>query len=631
MANLKDKMKTVILVIVSFFAGLAIAILINVASAALSSIVLQSNGYINFGGTAGTGGYGIYDSGGTLQFKNSGGSWTAIGSGSGGGNQIKLSSTVISSATSSITIAVPSGYKQLNLRISDLGVSGGTPLMRFNSDTGANYWYNANPSTSLNLTNGVGVLYFNANIIINNYPGYTKMGEVDSSSGSNNSNDVQIQWSGTAEISSITIIVGATAGVIDLYGVSDQLPGVLSTVNASNVNAGTFGAGAFTFPAAVNVGTTLTASTLVGSLNASNLSSGTFGVGTGNGNYTFPAGGQVILGSNSGAPSTPVAGGMYYDTGTSKARVYQGGSWSDIGGSSGGGGSSVNNLSVYKSDGTTFLGRLAYFDYGNYAGSGCSNWAYFDQANGGIHAMQNYECASSVPSNTIYYSGSGCTGTQYLGLVKSTPVTDGVYIVVSGSSVGSVSYASYRYDGVCTTQSNSISGYLTVPATPFCGATGACIIKAGTSTGDLKVYKSNGTTLLGPLAYSSVGNNGGNGCSNWAYLDQTNGGIHAMDPSSSGDCYDYIPKYTVFFTGANCASGAFSLYPAGNPRFTDGTYSYMPSTSIGCLPSYSYSSSRTNGVCTNTGGSTACNYAACCSFLTTYTPLCGATGACIVK
>jgi hypothetical protein len=37
-----------------------------------------SNAYLNFGATAGSGGYGIWDSGGVLNFKNSGGSWQTI-------------------------------------------------------------------------------------------------------------------------------------------------------------------------------------------------------------------------------------------------------------------------------------------------------------------------------------------------------------------------------------------------------------------------------------------------------------------------------------------------------------------------------------------------------------------------
>lgn len=47
------------------------------------NIGLNSSSYINFGDTDGTGGYGIFDNGGTLQYKNSGGSWVNFGGGSG--------------------------------------------------------------------------------------------------------------------------------------------------------------------------------------------------------------------------------------------------------------------------------------------------------------------------------------------------------------------------------------------------------------------------------------------------------------------------------------------------------------------------------------------------------------------
>ncbi len=42
-----------------------------------------SSRYLNFGTTAGTSGYGIRDNAGTIEFKNSGGSWTGIGTGTG--------------------------------------------------------------------------------------------------------------------------------------------------------------------------------------------------------------------------------------------------------------------------------------------------------------------------------------------------------------------------------------------------------------------------------------------------------------------------------------------------------------------------------------------------------------------
>jgi hypothetical protein len=42
------------------------------------NVLHGASSYINFGSTSGTGGYGIFDNGGTLQYKNSGGSWTNL-------------------------------------------------------------------------------------------------------------------------------------------------------------------------------------------------------------------------------------------------------------------------------------------------------------------------------------------------------------------------------------------------------------------------------------------------------------------------------------------------------------------------------------------------------------------------
>ena len=48
---------------------------------------LGASSYLNWGATTGTSGYGLRDNAGTLEYKNSGGSWAEIGSGGGGGSQ----------------------------------------------------------------------------------------------------------------------------------------------------------------------------------------------------------------------------------------------------------------------------------------------------------------------------------------------------------------------------------------------------------------------------------------------------------------------------------------------------------------------------------------------------------------
>lgn len=55
------------------------------AQAPVDVLISGTNRYLNFGTFSGSSGYGFRDSSGTMQFKNSGGSWTAFGSGGGGG------------------------------------------------------------------------------------------------------------------------------------------------------------------------------------------------------------------------------------------------------------------------------------------------------------------------------------------------------------------------------------------------------------------------------------------------------------------------------------------------------------------------------------------------------------------
>lgn len=59
---------------------------INVLRAGLLSfvtLVIDASGYINFGSTTGTTGYGFRDNSGTVQIKNNGGSWANVGTAAG--------------------------------------------------------------------------------------------------------------------------------------------------------------------------------------------------------------------------------------------------------------------------------------------------------------------------------------------------------------------------------------------------------------------------------------------------------------------------------------------------------------------------------------------------------------------
>ena len=66
------------------------------------------NKYINFGSISGSSGYGIRDNGGVMQSKNSGGTWSDIGTSGGGGFTIlPTSSTVNGSNTNFVFSQIP--------------------------------------------------------------------------------------------------------------------------------------------------------------------------------------------------------------------------------------------------------------------------------------------------------------------------------------------------------------------------------------------------------------------------------------------------------------------------------------------------------------------------------------------
>ncbi len=67
-------------IVAAQFFFLALLLLLFIApSARAQDATSITDGHLNFGGTEGDSGYGIRDNGGTIEMKNSGGSWAAPG------------------------------------------------------------------------------------------------------------------------------------------------------------------------------------------------------------------------------------------------------------------------------------------------------------------------------------------------------------------------------------------------------------------------------------------------------------------------------------------------------------------------------------------------------------------------
>lgn len=95
---------------------------------------LAASSYLNWGSTIGTGGYGLRDNAGTIQFKNSGGSWADLGSG-GGGSLWTNAGTYIH-PTSGLPLGNPSSGG--SNKISGLYLSDSGPLY-FGTDNDINF------------------------------------------------------------------------------------------------------------------------------------------------------------------------------------------------------------------------------------------------------------------------------------------------------------------------------------------------------------------------------------------------------------------------------------------------------------------------------------------------------------
>ncbi|AEP10670.1 tail fiber domain-containing protein [Micavibrio aeruginosavorus] len=124
-----------------------------------NNVGLGAGMYLNWGTTQGTGGYGLRDNAGTLQYKNSGGAWTNIASGGGGA---ALSGLTAATAANSINNAAYAQAWAWN----SLGNNNGLTLSTTaTTGTGRLLYINASGSTGQNTalyarnagTNGVAI------------------------------------------------------------------------------------------------------------------------------------------------------------------------------------------------------------------------------------------------------------------------------------------------------------------------------------------------------------------------------------------------------------------------------------------------------------------------------------------
>ena len=337
------------LIVSAFLAGLSVAFLINTASAALQYVTFPNGSSLRENGT-------------TLEFKNgSAGSWAAVGSGSSGvSTWQKVSTLTLSSASPSVDITVPSGYSKLMLYGQNLMGAYGSINFRFNSDSGSNYDWSTTSGTIHNMgnaTNVIALMPYSSNsgsssddfkLEMNNDAGLVKSGFMYLNETSKPGTFGGFGWKNTSSaISTITVYNSSAANfssgaVFTLYGISSSAPvaATSTTITAGNISYGQFGSnvggGNFSFPASVGIGKanpsaaldvngTVTASNFVGPLNASNVAAGTFP----SGDFAFPSGGLMILGSSGSSPAG-VNGGMYYNTASTSIMAYVNGAWKSL-------------------------------------------------------------------------------------------------------------------------------------------------------------------------------------------------------------------------------------------------------------------------------------------------------------
>lgn len=82
--------------------------------------------YLNFNAISGNSGYGFRDNGGTMEFKNSGGSWTAIGSGGGGGGSVSVNGAEVTNPNFIDSVTTKISVTGSDIEIQAIGIKAST-------------------------------------------------------------------------------------------------------------------------------------------------------------------------------------------------------------------------------------------------------------------------------------------------------------------------------------------------------------------------------------------------------------------------------------------------------------------------------------------------------------------------
>ncbi len=182
-----------------------------------------SSRYLNFGSTAGTSGYGIRDNAGTIEFKNSGGSWTGIGTGTGSTGSSSVAFSVHKNSTAQTVTSATVTLLTWSTELFDTNNNFDLTTERFTPTVAGKYTVTLSAFCD-NGTTGCAVYIYKNNVLVNQ--GYT---------GSN-----------------VATGVAAVTAIIDMNGTTDYLEAYVFNNNGTTINGGkhvTYFSGALIAPA----------------------------------------------------------------------------------------------------------------------------------------------------------------------------------------------------------------------------------------------------------------------------------------------------------------------------------------------------------------------------------------------
>jgi hypothetical protein len=477
------------------------------ANLSATGFLFPASGYLNFGATSGLSGYGIRDNGGTIEFKNSGGSWGSLGS-------------VASTNFGAGTVSSPGLY-----------VTGDT-------DTG---FYQATANTVSVATGGVEAVRFLTTASAVDYmtfapgaagtPGVVTIG----AAGSDTDVTIALTPKGTGTVTAnapITIAAGSTttsapvvsttqtwnAGGVTFTGIKQNITDTASAAGSLLMDLQVGGVSKFSVNKAGNI---VNAGSIAatGAITGSNLS------GTNTGDQTITLTGDVT-GSGTGSFATAIGSGKV--TNSMLAGSIALSKLSTTG--------AADNTTVLRGDGawSAISSLVTGFAAGTVSAPG---WAVTTDTDTGLWSPTANTLSTSAGGVEVLRLNTVASGVDYFTMTPSATGAHSLTLAAAGSDTDVDIAIMPKGAGGITTSGSAMAQFSSTTS----NAAGKAVVGAASATtgvgyGGYFTSASTGANASGVYGYNSATTGGGNGV--WGQADSASGtGVYGYANNTTGTNY----------------------------------------------------------------------------------------------